>query len=113
MSRGREFGANLFGGAIATQDMQRKKLQERINKLAAENYDFASDPCFIRNHLGTIDCRLCGTVHPNEASYLGHIASRRHTKKLKQRQLAEQQKNLSFLSKQKQTQYFFLFNFTF
>ena len=30
------------------------------------------DPYFMRNHLGTYECKLCLTLHNNEASYLAH-----------------------------------------
>ena len=33
---------------------------------------FTQDPYFMRNHLGTYECKLCLTLHNNEASYLAH-----------------------------------------
>ena len=42
------------------------------------HYDLAKDPYFgdnlnlYRNHLGTYECKLCLTLHNNEASYLAH-----------------------------------------
>ena len=34
------------------------------------------DPYFMRNHLGTYECKLCLTLHNNEASYLAHTQVR-------------------------------------
>ena len=42
-----------------------------------------------RNHVGLIECRLCGTVHPNEANYLAHTQGRRHQANLARRRAME------------------------
>ena len=46
--------------------------RERLKKLAFETIDITKDPYFMRNHLGTYECRLCLTLHSNEGSYLAH-----------------------------------------
>lgn len=46
--------------------------RERLKRLALETIDLSKDPYFMRNHLGQIECRLCLTLHANEASYLAH-----------------------------------------
>ena len=46
--------------------------RERLKKLALETIDITKDPYFMRNHLGTYECRLCLTLHSNEGSYLAH-----------------------------------------
>jgi splicing factor 3A subunit 2 len=46
--------------------------RDRLAALAAETIDLAKDPYFMRNHLGTYECKLCLTLHNNEASYLAH-----------------------------------------
>lgn len=38
-----------------------------------ETIDLTKDPYFMKNHLGTYECRLCLTLHSNEGSYLGKI----------------------------------------
>ena len=37
------------------------------------------DPYFMRNHLGTYECKLCLTLHNNEASYLAHTQASKKT----------------------------------
>ena len=66
-----------------------RERRERLAALAAETIDLAKDPYFMRfadlssvhfgdnlnlyrNHLGTYECKLCLTLHNNEASYLAH-----------------------------------------
>ena len=48
------------------------EIRERLKKLALETIDITKDPYFMRNHLGTYECRLCLTLHSNEGSYLAH-----------------------------------------
>ena len=36
------------------------------------------DPYIKHNHLGSIDCRLCATIHINEGSYLAHTQGKKH-----------------------------------
>ena len=64
--------------------------RERIRKLQAETADMADDPYLMRNHLGSYECRLCLTLHMNEASYLAHTTGRKHQSNLQRRQLREQ-----------------------
>lgn len=40
--------------------------RERLRKLALETIDLAKDPYILRTHLGTLECRLCLTLHTNE-----------------------------------------------
>jgi hypothetical protein len=40
--------------------------RERLRKLALETVDLNKDPYFMRNHLGTYECKLCLTIHTNE-----------------------------------------------
>lgn len=42
-----------------------------------------------RNHVGRIECRLCLTVHPNEANYLAHTQGRRHQANVARRRAME------------------------
>ncbi|RYY82316.1 hypothetical protein EON63_13590 [archaeon] len=40
-----------------------------------ETVDITKDPYFLKNHLGTFECKLCLTLHPNEVSisYTIHV----------------------------------------
>ena len=40
--------------------------RERLRKLALETIDISKDPYFMRNHLGSYECKLCLTLHNNE-----------------------------------------------
>lgn len=61
----REGGKTGSGGQLseAQAALERK---ERLRKLALETIDITKDPYFLRNHLGTFECKLCLTLHPNE-----------------------------------------------
>ena len=50
--------------------------RERLRRLALETIDLSKDPYFFRNHVGHYECRLCLTVHINEANYLAHTQGR-------------------------------------
>jgi splicing factor 3A subunit 2 len=43
------------------------------------------DPYILRTHLGTIECRLCLTLHTNEGSYLAHTQGKKHQTNLARR----------------------------
>jgi hypothetical protein len=47
------------------------------------------DPYFMRNHLGSYECRLCLTLHTNEGSYLAHTQGKRHQSNLERRGMVE------------------------
>jgi hypothetical protein len=36
------------------------------------------DPYFMKNHLGSYECKLCLTLHTNEGSYLAHTQGKKH-----------------------------------
>jgi splicing factor 3A subunit 2 len=65
--------------------------RERLRKLAMETIDLKNDPYFMRNHLGTYECRLCLTLHTHEASYLTHTQGRKHQTNLARRAAREAQ----------------------
>ena len=60
-----------------------------MRKLAMENIDIAKDPYFMKNHIGTYECRLCLTLHTNEASYMAHTQGKKHQTNLARRQAKE------------------------
>ncbi len=43
------------------------------------------DPYFMRNHLGSYECKLCLTIHIGEGSYLAHTQGKRHQENLARR----------------------------
>ena len=65
-------GSKTGGGGQASFSESNRDRRERLAALAAETIDLAKDPYFMRNHLGTYECKLCLTLHNNEASYLAH-----------------------------------------
>ena len=52
--------------------------KERLRQLALEHCDLSKDPYFMRNHLGTYECKLCLTLHTTEGSYLAHTQAKKH-----------------------------------
>lgn len=84
----REGGKTGSGGQLseAQAALERK---ERLRKLALETIDISKDPYFMRNHLGTFECKLCLTLHPNEGNYLAHTQGKRHQYNLGRRAAME------------------------
>lgn len=58
-----------------------------------DKIDISKDPYIMKNHLGTYDCRLCMTTHPNEGNYIAHRNGRRHKTGLARRALRDAQLN--------------------
>ncbi|KAI6031572.1 hypothetical protein BKA83DRAFT_393428 [Pisolithus microcarpus] len=65
-------GSKFGGGGVAGASETNVDRRERLRKLALETIDLAKDPYILRNHLGSLECRLCLTLHTNEGSYLAH-----------------------------------------
>jgi splicing factor 3A subunit 2 len=65
------------GGPISHQEANALR-RDRLRKLAEETIDLSKDPYFIKNHLGTYECRLCLTVHQTDGSYLAHTQGKKH-----------------------------------
>jgi splicing factor 3A subunit 2 len=82
-------GAKAGGGGIASQAMINAERRERQRRLAMESSDISKDPFFMKNHLGTYECRLCLTLHTNEASYLAHTQGKKHQTSLARRKCRE------------------------
>lgn len=72
------------GGVASAQDTARER-RERLRALAVETADINNDPYFMKNHLGSYECRLCLTLHTNEGSYLAHTQGKRHQQNLARR----------------------------
>lgn len=68
-----------------------------------ETIDLAKDPYLLRTHLGTIECRLCLTLHTNEGSYLAHTQGKKHQTNLARR-AARESKDTSVYAQQLQAQ---------
>jgi len=59
--------------------------RERLRQLALETIDLNKDPYFMKNHLGSYECKLCLTLHNNEGSYLAHTQGKKHQSNLAKR----------------------------
>jgi len=82
-------GSKTGGGGQASHSESNRDRRERLAQLAAETIDLAKDPYFMRNHLGTYECKLCLTLHNNEASYLAHTQGKKHQSNLARRAAKE------------------------
>lgn len=72
-------------GGIASASMSEADRRERLRLLALETVDLKNDPYFLRNHLGTFECKLCLTLHQTQDSYLAHTQGKRHQQNLARR----------------------------
>ncbi|CAI4232014.1 unnamed protein product [Auanema sp. JU1783] len=84
-------GGKTGGGGVASASDAGVDRKERLRQLALETIDLAKDPYFMRNHIGTYECKLCLTLHNNEASYLTHTQGKKHQSNLARRAAKEQQ----------------------
>lgn len=82
---GHKFGQS---GPATDQDIAMDR-RERLRKLALETIDLSKDPYFMRNHLGSYECKLCLTLHTNEGSYLAHTQGKKHQINLARRAAKE------------------------
>jgi splicing factor 3A subunit 2 len=80
------------GGPASAQDVAIDR-RERLRRLAMETVDLSKDPYFLRNHLGSYECKLCLTLHTNEGSYLSHTQGKKHQINLSRRQKKEDMAN--------------------
>lgn len=71
-------GAKAGSGGVADFQDANVERRERLRKLALETIDLTKDPYFMKNHIGTYECRLCLTLHTNEGSYLAHTQGKKH-----------------------------------
>lgn len=84
----REGGKTGSGGILTTGETNAER-RERMRRLALETIDLEKDPYFMKNHLGSYECRLCLTLHTNEGSYLAHTQGRKHSANLARRAARE------------------------
>jgi len=84
-------GSKVGAGGVASASESNRQRRERLKALALETIDINKDPYFMRNHLGSYECKLCLTLHTNEGSYLAHTQGKKHQDNLKRRALKEAQ----------------------
>lgn len=84
-------GSKPGSGGVASFQDQEISRRERQRLLALEVIDLAKDPYFMKNHLGSYECKLCLTLHSNEGSYLSHTQGKKHQDNLKRRAARDQQ----------------------
>jgi len=78
-------GGKTGSGRQASESQENQMRRERLRKLALETVDLNKDPYFMRNHLGTYECKLCLTIHTNEGNYLAHTQGKRHQQNIARR----------------------------
>ena len=81
-------GKTGMGGVASASETNRDR-RERLRQLALESIDIYKDPYFMRNHLGSYECKLCLTLHNNEGSYLAHTQGKKHQANLSRRAAKE------------------------
>jgi splicing factor 3A subunit 2 len=82
-------GSKPGAGGVASGSQSNVDRRERLRKLALETIDLAKDPYFMKNHLGSYECKLCLTLHTNEGNYLAHTQGKRHQTNLARRAAKE------------------------
>ncbi len=85
-------GSKIGSGGQMSESQAALERKERLRKLALETIDITKDPYITKNNLGTFECKLCLTVHPNEGNYLAHTQGKRHQYNLGRR-AAQEAKN--------------------
>lgn len=82
-------GSKPGAGGVASESQSKLDQRERLRKLALETVDLNKDPYFMKNHLGSYECKLCLTLHNNEGNYLAHTQGKRHQTNLARRAAKE------------------------
>lgn len=78
-------GSKFGGGGVSSGQQSDRERKDRLKKLALESIDLAKDPYLVRNHLGSYECKLCLTLHRDEANYLAHTQGKKHQQGLARR----------------------------
>lgn len=89
----RDWGAKAGSGGVASDSQARQERRERLRQLAMQTVDLAKDPYFMRNHLGSYECKLCLTLHNTEGNYLAHTQGKRHQQNVARRAAKEARDN--------------------
>ncbi|KAM6310476.1 splicing factor 3A subunit 2 [Podargus strigoides] len=82
-------GGKTGSGGVASASESNRDRRERLRQLALETIDINKDPYFMKNHLGSYECKLCLTLHNNEGSYLAHTQGKKHQTNLARRAAKE------------------------
>ncbi|KAG5896247.1 hypothetical protein JTB14_011365 [Gonioctena quinquepunctata] len=94
-------GGKTGGGGVASWSETNRDRRERLRQLALETIDLQKDPYFMKNHLGSYECKLCLTLHNNEGSYLAHTQGKKHQANLARRAAKEAKDAPSLLQPEK------------
>lgn len=86
-------GSKIRSGGVAGWSESNVDRRERLRKLALETIDITKDPYFMKNHLGSYECKLCLTLHTSEGSYLAHTQGKKHQTNLARRAAREAKEN--------------------
>jgi len=81
----KDWGSKAGSGGVASASEANVQRRERLRQLALDTVDVTNDPYFMRNHLGSYECKLCLTLHTNEGSYLAHTQGKKHQQNLARR----------------------------
>lgn len=81
----KDWGSKIGSGGVASATQSNVERRERLRQLAIETFDAANDPYFMRNHLGSYECKLCLTLHTTEGSYMVHTQGKKHQTNLAKR----------------------------
>uniref|UniRef100_A0A2K5EX74 U1-type domain-containing protein n=1 Tax=Aotus nancymaae TaxID=37293 RepID=A0A2K5EX74_AOTNA len=81
-------GRKTGSGGVASSSESNRDRRERLRQLARETIDIKKDPYFMKNHLGSYECKLCLKLH-NEGSYLAHTQGKKHQTNLARRAAKE------------------------
>jgi len=82
-------GGKVGTGAPASAQYEAIDRRERLRRMALETINIDKDPYFMKNHLGSYECKLCLTLHNNEGNYLAHTQGKRHQQNLARRAAKE------------------------
>jgi len=85
----RDFGSKPGAAGVMSATNANVDRRERLRQLALETMDLSKDPYFMRNHLGSYECKLCLTLHNNDGNYLAHTQGKRHQTNLARRAARE------------------------
>ncbi|NXM62420.1 SF3A2 factor, partial [Illadopsis cleaveri] len=77
-------GGKTGSGGTASASESNRDWGEQLWQLALETIDINKEPYFMKNHLGSFECKLCLTLH-NEGSYLAHMQGKKHQTNLTRR----------------------------
>ena len=94
-------GGKTGSGGVAGWSETNRDRKERLRLLALESLDLIKDPYFMKNHLGSYECKLCLTLHNNEGSYLAHTQGKKHQEHLARHAAKEAKESPSMMAPEK------------